>query len=254
MDEGSNVKNVVTEETIDELSRILNDALHAALQLPGATLPTIQKIIEKPEQVYHFFKQLISNNEANIITSDMSVKIKALDGSRRLSNVFPENRWILLNEKKKLLGDIPETVLGKVLFGNVEKQEGGTNVEKLFTYLDPNIEKFGLDQPSMPTPETIIDICRFTGSDFSFSNIINHGLEDILLTPAQIIEFSFNIFTELIPNNMPVFVMTKIDGEYYPLDITRDDMGVLSISLRKFYSDVFFSGSESCYTVYPRKK
>jgi len=90
------------------------------------------------------------------------------------------------------------------------------------SYIDGDFKNWGLNQSGPATAETLLDVSEMT-SDGTFVQIftgITSYLDKIVMTQAQIIRFCEKHPTWLRQEGYATFFLTKVNGEYFVVDVS----------------------------------
>lgn len=95
-----------------------------------------------------------------------------------------------------------------------------THAKKTFSVgIGSNFKNFGLNKPGEPTPEILLDVCEIITEGSKFSQIfmsLNHNLDKLVMTQAQIIRFCKKYCNWLSQGEeSPTFFLIKNNHAYF---------------------------------------
>lgn len=181
MEQGS--QNPDLEQRLVALARII------ARAIVNADSDKIKKLTDEPEVILNFFAGLLSDNaetKSSIlrpISDGRKIMIEALDGEAQISDA--------------------------------------KNIFKAFIH--ENFKNWGLDQPGPATAETLCDVSEITSSATAaqiFTSITSN-LDRLVMTQAQIIRFCEKYPTWFDREGSATLFLTKVNGEYFMVDVSK---------------------------------
>lgn len=190
-----------------ELSTLINKAIASAVKKTNADSEKIQKIIGKPGIIFKLIEGLF---------------IEAVETQPSILRLISGGEKIMI-----------EASDGKAYISGAEKT--------FKSGIDGDFENWGLNQSSPATAETLLDVSEMVG-DGNFVQIFNgitSDLDKIVMTQAQIIRFCEKHPNWLRQEGYATFFLTKVNGEFFVVDVYVRGDGLRVYVLRLEDDDVW---------------
>jgi hypothetical protein len=204
-----------------ELTSILTKAITSAAKKINIDSDRVQTIISKPGLIYQLVEDLF-----------------ARDGKHKRNS--PILRIIPGGENLTI-----ESLNGKTYI---------SNAKKIFkSYIDGNFKNWRLNQASLATAETMVDVREMIndGTSIQLFVSITSDLDRIIMTQAQIIRFCEKYPNWLHQNGYATFFLTKVSGRYFVVSVFMDSIGFY-VQVYWLGRDRVWLGEHSCRVVSPK--
>jgi len=172
-----------------ELAGIITKAIASAAKKTNADSDRVQAVIGKPGVIFQLIHNLFA--EDGKIKKNPSI-IQLISGGEKL---------------------MIEALNGKAYISDAKKT--------FKSFIDSNFKNWGLNHSGQATAETLLDVSEMIG-DGTFVQIftgITPDLDKIVMTQAQIIRFCEKHPTWLRQEGYATFFLTKVNGEYFVVDV-----------------------------------
>jgi hypothetical protein len=184
------------------------------------------------------------------------LQIDQLQKLRNGNMTYEQAYWwnnISYEQREQLMGKQPQKEAILKLISGAEELKldavDGTrtiaNSKGVFSYIDPDFKGYGVNEKSVDTKETQIEVYELT-KDANFAKIYGstgREMDTMCVTQHQILNFIAKHRNWLRTEGYGTFFLFKMNGEFFVADVDFDVDGSLRVFVFRFGYDYVWIGS-----------
>ena len=141
-----------------------------------------------------------------------------------------------------------------VVIGPTDGRANLAQAEDIFSYIDPDFTRWGLDVQGELRLETQVEVLELVkdGRFDQFFPSLNPNLDQLCLTQDQIKKFCIDHKGWLRTDSHATFFLFKVNNEFFVADVHMNDNSQLRVYVGRFLDGYFWSAKNLLRVVVPQ--